>query len=64
MLSAFACWAKTTLKREKIRLSDAGTISFPIIGEIRVLGKRVVELEDTDRRRVCEASTCSIPWCR
>jgi protein involved in polysaccharide export with SLBB domain len=33
------------LKREKIRLSDAGTISFPIIGEIRVLGKRVVELE-------------------
>lgn len=33
------------LKREKIRLSDAGTISFPIIGEIRVLGKRVTELE-------------------
>lgn len=33
------------LKREKIRLSDAGTISFPIIGEIKVLGKRVVELE-------------------
>ncbi|MCF8177317.1 MAG: polysaccharide export protein [Sulfuritalea sp.] len=33
------------LKREKIRLSDAGTISFPIIGEIRVLGKRVIELE-------------------
>ena len=33
------------LKREKIRLSDAGTISFPIIGEIRVLGKRVAELE-------------------
>ena len=33
------------LKREKIRLSDAGTISFTIIGEIRVLGKRVSELE-------------------
>lgn len=33
------------LKREKVRLSDAGTISFPIIGEIRVLGKRVAELE-------------------
>ncbi|MBP6422847.1 MAG: polysaccharide export protein, partial [Propionivibrio sp.] len=32
--------------REKIRLSDAGTISFPIIGEIRVLGKRVAELEN------------------
>ena len=33
------------LKREKIKLSDAGTISFPIIGEIRVLGKPVSELE-------------------
>lgn len=33
------------LKREKIRLSDAGTISFPILGEIRVLGKKVGELE-------------------
>lgn len=33
------------LKREKVRLSDAGSISFPIIGEIRVLGKRVSELE-------------------
>lgn len=33
------------LKREKIRLSDAGTISFPIIGEIKVLGRLVVELE-------------------
>jgi polysaccharide export outer membrane protein len=33
------------LKREKIRLSDAGTISFPMIGEIKVLGRRVAELE-------------------
>lgn len=33
------------LKREKIRLSDAGTISFPMIGEIKVLGRRVTELE-------------------
>ncbi len=33
------------MKREKVRLSDAGTISFPMIGEIRVLGKRVSELE-------------------
>lgn len=33
------------LKREKVKLSDAGTVSFPIIGEIRVLGKRVSELE-------------------
>lgn len=33
------------LRREKIRLSDAGTISFPIVGEIKVSGKRVAELE-------------------
>lgn len=33
------------MKREKVRLSDAGTISFPIIGEVRVLGRRVSELE-------------------
>lgn len=33
------------LSREKVRLSDAGTISFPVLGEIKVLGKRVAELE-------------------
>ena len=33
------------LKREKIRLSDAATISYPILGEIRLLGKTVGELE-------------------
>jgi protein involved in polysaccharide export with SLBB domain len=32
-------------KREKVRLSDAGTISFPFLGEIRVLGLTVGELE-------------------
>lgn len=32
-------------KREKIRLSDAGTISFPFLGEIKVLGMTVGELE-------------------
>jgi polysaccharide export outer membrane protein len=32
-------------KREKLRLSDAGTISFPFLGEIRVLGLTVGELE-------------------
>ena len=32
-------------KREKIRLSDAGTISFPFLGEIRVLGLTVGDLE-------------------
>jgi polysaccharide export outer membrane protein len=33
------------LKREKIRLSDAATISYPIVGEIRLAGKTVNELE-------------------
>ena len=33
------------LKRERIRLSDAATISYPILGEIRLLGKTVGELE-------------------
>lgn len=33
------------LKREKIRLSDAATISYPILGEIKLLGKTVGELE-------------------
>lgn len=33
------------LKREKIRLSDAATISYPIVGEIRIAGKTVGELE-------------------
>lgn len=33
------------LKRDKIRLSDAGTISFPILGEIRVKGMTVGALE-------------------
>ena len=33
------------LKREKIRLSDAGTLSFPYLGEIRVRGMTVGELE-------------------
>jgi polysaccharide export outer membrane protein len=34
------------LKREKIRLSDAGTISFPVLGEIRVKGLTAGALED------------------
>jgi len=33
------------LKRERVRLSDAGTISFPILGEIRVKGMTVGALE-------------------
>jgi polysaccharide biosynthesis/export protein VpsN len=34
------------LKREKIRLSDAGTLSFPVLGEIRVRGMTVGALEE------------------
>ena len=34
------------LKREKVRLSDAGTFSFPVLGEIKVKGMTVGALED------------------
>jgi polysaccharide export outer membrane protein len=34
------------LKRERIKLSDAGTISFPVLGEIQVRGMTVGGLED------------------
>jgi polysaccharide export outer membrane protein len=34
------------LKRERVRLSDAGTLSFPYLGEIRVRGMTVGALED------------------
>jgi protein involved in polysaccharide export with SLBB domain len=37
------------LKRERIRLSDAATISYPILGEIRLAGKTVAELEQLIR---------------
>jgi len=33
------------LKRDRIRLSDAATISYPILGEIKLFGKTVAELE-------------------
>ena len=33
------------LKRDRIRLSDAATISYPILGEIHLSGKTVGELE-------------------
>lgn len=33
------------LRRERIRLSDAGTISFPVLGELTVSGITVGELE-------------------
>jgi polysaccharide export outer membrane protein len=38
------------LKRERIRLSDAATISYPILGEIRLAGKTVSELEQVIRK--------------
>lgn len=34
------------LKRERVRLSDAGTLSFPVLGEIKVKGMTVGALED------------------
>jgi protein involved in polysaccharide export with SLBB domain len=34
------------LRREKVRLSDAGTVSFPVLGEIRVKGMTVGALEE------------------
>src|SRR5688572_23966235 len=33
------------LRRERVRLSDAGTVSFPVLGELRVLGTTVGDLE-------------------
>ena len=33
------------LKREKIRLTDAGTISYPVLGELPVRGKTIGDLE-------------------
>lgn len=33
------------LSREKIRLTDAGTISYPALGELKALGKTIGELE-------------------
>lgn len=33
------------LSREKIKLTDAGTVFYPVLGEIQVLGKTVGELE-------------------
>ena len=35
------------LSREKIRLSDAGTIPYPVLGEIRALGLTIGDIERT-----------------
>ena len=34
------------LKRERVKLSDAGTLSFPVLGEVQVKGLTVGGLED------------------
>ena len=33
------------LKREKVRLNDAGTVQFPVVGEIRIKGMTIGEVE-------------------
>jgi len=33
------------LSKEKIKLTDAGTVSYPVLGELRVLGLMVSDLE-------------------
>lgn len=38
------------LKREKVRLSDAATLSFPVLGEIKVKGMTVGALEEYIRK--------------
>ncbi len=38
-------YGEDDLKRDKIRLTDAGTISYPVLGELHVRGKTIGELE-------------------
>lgn len=38
-------YGEDDLKREKVRLTDAGTISYPVLGELQVRGKTIGELE-------------------
>jgi polysaccharide export outer membrane protein len=33
------------LSREKVKVTDAGTVAYPVLGEIKVLGRTVGELE-------------------
>lgn len=42
---SISVYGEDDLKREKVRLTDAGTISYPVLGEIQVRGKTVGELE-------------------
>jgi polysaccharide biosynthesis/export protein VpsN len=40
------------LRRERVRLSDAGTVSFPVLGEIRVKGMTAGGLEEYVTQRL------------
>jgi len=40
------------LTREKIRLTDAGTVSFPMLGEIPVVGRTIGEIETLITQRL------------
>ena len=42
---SISVFGEDDLKKEKIRLTDAGTISYPVLGEIQVRGKTIGELE-------------------
>lgn len=42
---SISVFGEDDLKRDKVRLSDAGTISYPVLGEIQVRGKTIGELE-------------------
>jgi polysaccharide export outer membrane protein len=35
------------LSREKVRLTDAGTIPYPVLGEVKALGRTIGEIEST-----------------
>lgn len=42
---SIAVYGEDDLKRDKVRLTDAGTISYPVLGELQVRGKTTGELE-------------------
>ena len=42
---SISVYGEDDMKRDKVRLTDAGTISYPVLGEIQVRGKTVGELE-------------------
>ena len=42
---SISVFGEEDLKKEHIRLTDAGTISYPVLGEIQVRGKTVGDLE-------------------